>query len=361
MLEHHIHKWVWAVSTNDMDRSVGQKDDKEQIEAEAAEWVIRLGGKPMSPHEHKSFEVWCSRSESHVKALEFARQTWSDLAGLRQTPDLLDADRAPSRQQKRPYQPVRAPIVKQRSDFWQRSVMAAICLIVAATAVSFWYGNPVTLIASDYYTTPGEQSTVKLSDGSVVELSTNSAIALHFSDQERRVTLIKGAAYFTVAPMGSGEKRPFVVEGVNGTATALGTQFAMERLSDTVEVTVAEHEVRVELSDAAGDMKQVVLSPGQSVRYSRATGLGQVSLQNVEQATAWRRGRLVFDQVTLAEVVAELNRYRRGRIVISDSTLANRRVSGVFQINDLDNALSTISSELGLRSTSVPHLVTVLY
>lgn len=333
------------------------------MEAEAAEWVIRLGGKPLSSEEHQSFERWRTRSASHAQAFEFARQTWGDLAALRDAPGPLAADIASTRRQQRPYQavPAAAAVARRHSGLWRHGVAAAICLVAAAGAANFWYGNPATLIASDYHTTPGEQRSVDLPDGSVVELSTGSAIALHFNDTERRVTLIEGTAYFTAALMGPTEKRPFVVESANGTATALGTQFAVTRLADAVEVTVAEHDVRVALSDAAGGAKQVVLSPGQSVRYSPAAGLGQVSVRDVEQATAWRRGRLIFDQVPLAEVVTELNRYRRGRIVITGSTLANRKVSGMFRIDDLDNALHTIASELGLRSASVPPLVTVLY
>lgn len=346
-----------------MDRSVGQKDDKERIEAEAAEWVIRLGGEALSAEEHQSFEGWRAQSAAHAKAFEFASQTWKDLAALRHAPGSLAVDIANVRQRQRPYHhvPATARIAKPRSGFLRSGVAAMICLIAISGAGSFWYGNPATLIASDYHTTPGEQRAVELPDGSVVELSTGSAIALHFNDRERRVTLIEGTAYFTAAPMGQAEKRPFVVEGANGTATALGTQFAVERLPDAVEVTVAEHDVQVALSDAAGGVKQVKLSPGQSVRYSPAAGLGQVNARDVEQATAWRRGRLIFDQVPLAEVVTELNRYRRGRIVITGSSLANRKVSGVFRIDDLDNALDTIANELGLRSASVPPLVTVLY
>ncbi len=344
MLGRPIRKWVWTGGTRDMDRSVGQRDDKERIEAEAAEWVIRLGGEPLSPEERQSFELWCAQSASHAKAFEFARHTWSDLAALRHAPGSLAADIASAGRSSRPSPslPAVPVIARRRSGFWRYGVAAAICLIAAAGAGRFWYGNPATLLASDYHTNPGEQRSVDLPDGSVVELSTDSAIALHFDDRERRVTLIDGAAYFTVAPMGPTEKRPFVVEGANGTATALGTQFAVERLQDAVEVTVAEHDVRVTLADMQGGAKQVVLSPGQSVRYSPAAGLGKVSTRDVEQATAWRRGRLIFDQVPLAEVVAELNRYRRGRIVITGSTLANRRVSGV--------SVSTTSTTHSTRS-----------
>lgn len=334
-----------------MDRGV---DDKEQIEAQAAEWVIRLGGDPLSEQERRNFEHWRSQSIRHAEAYQFAQQTWGALAQLRNAPGSLTTDMT---QPSPRHRTARAGGPGRRPRF---AGMAMICLVAVLGFAGFWYGNPITLLAADYRTAPGEQQSVTLSDGSIVELASGSAIALHFTREERRVELLAGAAYFTAASMGDGEPRPFVVEGAGGTATALGTQFLVDRLPDAVEVVVAEHEVRVALAGMDGLSGNVVLSPGQSVRYSQS-GLGDVHEKDIEQAAAWRRGRLFFDQVSLADVVAELNRYRRGRIVIADPALASRRVSGVFETRDLDRALATIARELRLRSASVPPLVTLLY
>ena len=104
----------------------------------------------------------------------------------------------------------------------------------------------------------------------------------------------------------------------------------------------------------------VVLSPGQAIHYDRMTGLGAVQDGHLDQATAWRRGRLVFSNVPLERVVAELNRYRRGRIVIADTRLAQRQVSGVFPTTDLDGALESITRELHAHTTAVPPFVTLL-
>ncbi len=344
-----------------MDRSVGHRDDKEQIEAEAAEWVIRLGGDPLDGQQRAAFERWRSQSADHARAFEFAQNTWGDLAGLREAPgslslDALSSGSGPERAFAEAGVP-RAP----RVPLWRGAGIGALCLAVVIGISSFWYGSPITMMIADYRTLPGERRSVTLPDGSIVDLSSSSAIALHFSDHERRVELLEGAAYFTAAPKAGAEKRPFVVEGADGTATALGTQFVVDRLSDAVEVTVIEHEVRVNLDDPARQSASAILAPGQSVQYSARTGLGQVQEKDVELAAAWRQGKLVFDRVPLADVVAELNRYRRGRIVVGNPTLANRTVSGVFETSDLDRALETITQELGIRSASVPPLVTLLY
>ncbi len=120
-------------------------------------------------------------------------------------------------------------------------------------------------------------------------------------------------------------------------------------------VTVTEHQVAVAASGAVA-----VLSPGQSVHYA-GNGLGETLAADIRRATAWRDGRLIFDRVPLAEVVAELNRYRRGRVVIAGPDLAARTVSGVFDTARLDGALASIARELGVRERSVPPFLTVLY
>ena len=338
---------------------MGQPSDREKIEAEAAEWVIRLGGESAGDRERKDFDAWRSQSPHHAQAFEFAQRTWGELAELRNDPGSLAGVivRAPAQRRS-----ASAGVATrgQGGRRWLGAIVPAICLVVLAGFVGFWYGNPVTMLAADYRTAPGEQETLTLPDGSTVDLASGSAIALHFNDTERRVELLEGAAYFMPAPVGGDEKRPFVVEGANGTATALGTQFLVARLPDAVEVAVSEHQVRVALSESS-QAASVVLSPGQSVRYSPEAGMSAIVEKNVDLASAWRRGRLVFDQAPLKDVIAELNRYRRGRIVISDSGMANRKVSGVFETKDLDNALRTIARELHLRTASVPPLMTVLY
>jgi transmembrane sensor len=342
-----------------MDQNVGIQDDKEQIEAEAAEWVIRLGDERVSLHDRVLFDQWCAQSERNRKAYDFAAKTWGDLAGLQSAksilmPDAFSIDATP------PYRAVRSSASRH---FLRSGVIVGlltICLVMSAFVATLWYGNLATTLTADYQTAPGETRTITLADGTKVDLASGSAIALAFNDKERRVKLLEGAVYFTAAPKNAQETRPFVVEGDTGTATALGTQFAVNKLSDAVEVTVVEHDVRVTLGDT-DSTGGVTLSPGQKIRYSDKTGLGAVHNTSTDMTAAWRRGRLIFDNVPLADVVAELNRYRHGRIIISNNALAQRQVSGVFSTDDLGDSLAVIVRELGARSASVPPLITIIY
>lgn len=332
----------------------GQKT-QEQIEAAAAEWVIRLGAENVARGDRLHFEQWISSDIRHRDAFNFASRTWENLGELRQ---LTGSETA---------FPVAGGVPPTLARSPRKAARYGSALALAATfllAIGFgflWFGNPFVLMSADYATAPGEQKTITLADGTIVDLGSDSALAVEFDQHERRVELLSGRAYFTAAPRAGNETRAFVVKSGVGTAQAVGTQFAVENGDDDVEVTVVEHQVKVAVSGRSDAAGEAMVSPGEAVRYSTEGVLGQVEQEDVEQMTSWRRGKLIFNDVPLSKVVAELNRYRRGRIVITRDSLARLHVSGVFDTNDLGSALARIATELRVRTVSVPPLVTVLY
>ncbi len=334
------------------------ESDQEAIDSSAALWMVRFGDGPLSEADRQALDHWLKEDPRHVAALAEARTAWALMGAVAGSPGALLHDLPPPRSAE--VIPLRPMPGRERTTVWLRAAALAASLLILVAGAALWYGDPRVMIAADHRTPPGERRVVALPDGSTVELGPASAIALRYTDSERRVELLSGLAYFTAAPRWGGEQRPFVVEAARGTARALGTQFTVDRFSDSVEVIVVEHEVQVAATAADGRERQVVLSSGQSIRYAGA-GLASAQAVNLDQALAWRRDRLVFDRVPLDHVVAELNRYRRGRIVIGNGALASRTVSGVFDTADPETALATIARELGVRTASAPPLVTLLY
>ena len=335
------------------------KDRQDEIDEIAAAWAARLGGDRLSDAERQELDHWLGQHPAHAAAFDEAQTAWRKMSDLRMAPGALAGDIVA------PSGPVGvaalAPRQRRRGRrAWLQVAALAACLLVAIGLGRVWLGDPLILLMADHRTAPGEQERVSLSDGSRVELGPASAIALHFTDDERRVELLSGRAYFVAAPMDADESRPFVVEAAKGTARALGTAFMVNRLAETVDVVVVEHDVEVSLTGWGRGPQAVVLSPGRAVRYADA-GIGETRGVNLDRATAWRRGRLIFDRRPLGEVVAELNRYRRGRIVIVDPSLASRQVSGVFDMAKPEAALATITRDLRVDAASLPPLVTLLY
>lgn len=315
--------------------------NQKDIDAQAAQWLARLGGAPLSAGERADFEDWIYADEAHRLAFEEAQAAWASLGAL-------SADPGPLRK-----------VVRPRRKAGKAS--AGIGLVLALLLARHQLGDPWIWWQADFTTGPGEIRMVNLPDGSTVHLGPDSAIALHFGDIERRVELLDGEAFFEARPKEGAEMRPFVVDADGGRVTALGTKFSVGRLDGEVDVVSVEHEIGVTLASDSQPFGRVVMTPGHQVRYAKERGIGGVEAVDVEQRLAWRDGVLVFDTVPLAEVVERLNRYRRGRIVIANAKLAKRQVSGVFQTKNLADVVGTITTELGARAVSVPPFVTVLY
>ena len=78
------------------------------------------------------------------------------------------------------------------------------------------------------------------------------------------------------------------------------------------------------------------------------------------EVASWRDGRLFVDGATVDEVVDELSRYHAGWIIVSDPRLAKQRVTGLFDLNDLDRALAALVQPFDGRVRSVTPLLQIL-
>ena len=303
---------------------------------QAAEWFMRRDAGPLSRTEQAVFEQWLAEP-GHRAAFEEIEATWTDLAFIPRPAAV--AFQAPRRRFKAGL---------------RRQVMAAAAALIAVVGTGYVFDVPLRLQA-DVYTGTGEIRTVALEDGSSVTLNTGSAIAVDYTGNLRRIRLLGGEAAFDVAKDAS---RPFVVDTAGGEARALGTAFAVRKDGDDAIVTVIESRVGVTYPTGARSM--VTLSPGQAVEYSRK-GIGTVKAVDAVAETAWRRGKLIFVEKPLGQVIAELNRYHFGRIQITDSSISDHFVSGVFDTTNPVSVLDALESSLGLHSTRLTNYMILLH
>jgi transmembrane sensor len=207
---------------------------------------------------------------------------------------------------------------------------AAALFAMAFIAVGFY----LYLRPERFETALGEQRSVMLGDGSLVTLNTSSAIEVDFDKAGRQVTLLAGEALFRVAHDAT---RPFDVAAGHVTVRAVGTQFNVDRHSPATKVMVVEGRVEVSAGSAhvpVGAGEVATVAPQEAPKVSRA---------NVNAATAWTRRQLIFENQSLGEIAAELNRYNRKIIDIQGESLRAEQVTGVFQSNDPESFLAFIA------------------
>jgi transmembrane sensor len=308
-----------------------------EIKAAARAWWVRLDSGNCSPDEQAEFNTWLAADPVHRQAYKQLGELWGALDAIASKITIPAASKP-------------KPALWRWQ--WALPTLAGGCL-------ALWLFNPLWIIVrADFHTGFGETRDVHLSDGSTVHLNGNSALEVHIDGEQRQLTLLQGEAWFEVSP---DKARPFRVDSEHGRVTALGTAFNVRLRDGKAEVSVTQHSVAVDLEQADGKALHVVVAEGQQLAYSAESGLGDLQSIDSQTVTAWQRGKLVFENRPLGEVVAELNRYHRGFLLINDAELAQRRVNGVFRTDQALSVLAALETSLQLRSTRFSEYLIVLH
>lgn len=338
----------------------------ERIEEAAARWFARQHSDAWTDADQAQFETWLDAATAHriqylrvvatwdqsarMQALSAGvppgtiapRDSWGDrhsfggsAARAETTGDALASASGPMH------------INRRRWRFAAAAALAAVTLGVYMLII-----NP--RFAADRYTTAlGGVEDVSLSDGSKVTLNTDTSIRVSFSDHERTIKLDQGEAFFDVA---KDKTRPFVVYAGNKRVMAVGTRFSVRRDRDDIQVVVAEGRVNLAASaeqllaapqanDGRGPIPATFLEAGAVARTSNADVLVRPdAAAEVVKLLSWRRGYVYFDNVPLADAVAEFNRYNTRKIVIEDPEIATLRIGGNFRSTNIDAFLELMQS-----------------
>lgn len=306
-----------------------KQDEADPIYSQALEWFVRMKDEKVAAEERRAFAAWIAADPAHKAAYDRACRLWDRF-------DIVEPE----------YRRLRKSGRIGRRDL----LLGGLVLLAAVPGA--WLLAPGSLLA-DYKTDVGERRTFTLPDGSMVELGSYSALSAHYTERRRRLVLHRGQGFFQVA---ADPARPFVVDAGAGATRALGTKFDVKLLDEVVTVSVVAHSVSVTVPAAAA----VTVREGWQVSYG-AGGLGSPRPADRDRVEAWRRDRIVFEDVPLRHVLRELERYRRGRILLLDDSIGDMPVTAVFEAGQTDAALRAISETLPVTVRNAAGLLTVVY
>jgi len=167
------------------------------------------------------------------------------------------------------------------------------------------------VVEQSYSSQFGERPVLRLSDGTKIQLNSNSKIRTKITSTNREVTLDKGEAYFEIA---HDPNRPFAVFAGNRRITDIGTSFSVSREGENVRVIVTEGRVRVDLINSS-PIEEPVFADKQNLIVAKAdeTLIAPKNSEEISNDLSWRNGMLVFNQQTLADAADE---FRRGDLVL---------------------------------------------
>lgn len=328
------------------------EDDPRLLE-QACAWLAKLQSGAVSVADRQGLAAWRAAAPAHERAWQRAQAVWQGLEPLRGRP-IPGADPLLQERGRQPAAAGAGPIARSVSPRSNRASRQRFRLAVAASALlalTLTAFYPPLLWQADYLTGKAEQRRVLLADGSRVILNADSALAIRFDNLQRRVELLRGEAFFEVA---KDAQRPFLAATDAGEVRAIGTAFGMRRAGAQTQVELVDGRVEIRVGD-----RHNPLAAGQTA----AIVDGQVSVRpgRSENMAVWRDGYLQLDGVPLAEAVERINAYRPGKMLLLNSAWADKRISGLFRLDALDQAVAGLAAAVpGLKIVPLTRYLVVL-
>ena len=338
-----------------------------EISDAAAAWLVRIEGHT-STGIWDELQAWLDRDPRHRAAFIRVRLAWNRvdrLKSLRPMDGTIDSDllartkiqpEALSSGDRQPLDTCGARPDPLAMPGRRRAVVTAAA--VAAAAVFAWLAlqngsHPGTW--KTYGTDIGGREKIELTDGSTVDLNTNTELNVRISGSRRDILLARGEALFHVA---HDPARPFYVTAGATLVRAVGTAFSMRiRDGGHVEVIVAEGRVAISAPGMQANLENpssLARAPHVSAGEAAVAGQSSVSVTAVpptqlNRKLAWTAGHLAFYGETLADAIGEFNRYNHHQITIADPVIAKVRVGGNFLATDPESFAAALQRSFGFR------------
>ncbi|MGV3586133.1 MAG: FecR family protein [Adhaeribacter sp.] len=293
---------------------------------------------------------WVRQNTASVKeneeAFRKAEQVWlrTGLPGSAYEPDVEKGwQRFQVRVQARTTAP---PVKKPAYSMWVAAATVALLLVAGL----YWTSNTARenqVSWTEVKTGPNETKTINLADGSQVALNQNSTFAYPTNFQkENRTVRLKGEAFFEVA---KAEGKRFTIFAAGTKTEVIGTSFNLRAYAkEPVKVQVVTGKVafaKTSTDDA------VFLEPGQEGIIAGKTVRAVKQPIPSPNFQAWKTKSLVFRNMRLETLAAELENYFGVTIQFKNNALKNCRFTTSFQHPELKEVLAILAETGNLSIT----------
>lgn len=292
---------------------------------EAAAWFLRL--RDPATADWEGFMAWLEADPAHNDLYEAIALADGDYGAL------IDGAALPQSSNDNPQ------IERRRLGHFAGWAAAAAAATVAAAVYPLLTASPATYAIE---TAAGERNSVRLDDGTRIELNGDTRITLRKGDS-RFASLERGEAVFAVV---HDAKNPFTVHVGDDQLQDVGTVFNVVRDGDRLETAVASGAVMYN-----PDGEAVRVDAGQVLRTVAASGSMTLGPIAPAEVASWRDNRLTYKNAPLGKVAADLSRNLGTRVRITPD-IAARPFSGVIMLGgDQATLLPRIGAMLDVTIT----------
>ena len=213
---------------------------------------------------------------------------------------------------------------------------------------------------NEVVTKRGSKSSIKLPDGTIVRLNTDSRLTyLNFTaGKNREVTLI-GEAYFDVAHDSS---RPFIIHTGKINIKVLGTSFNVRNYPQDKELETSLIKGKIEVSLDSRPEDIIILKPTEKLIIAKEqdelsaatkvtnsidnkvvlTSITYLRHDSLVAETSWLNDKMVFVNQPLDKIAIELERKYAITVSFKDEKVKKYRYTGVFENVSLEKVFQLI-------------------
>ena len=213
---------------------------------------------------------------------------------------------------------------------------------------------------NEVVTKRGSKSSIKLADGTIVRLNTDSRLTyLNFTaGKNREVTLI-GEAYFDVAHDSS---RPFIIHTGKINIKVLGTSFNVRNYPQDKELETSLIKGKIEVSLESRPEDIITLKPTEKLIIAKEqdelatatkvkssidnkvvlTSITYLRHDSLVAETSWLNDKMVFVNQPLDKIAIELERKYAITVSFKDEKVKKYRYTGVFENVSLEKVFQLI-------------------
>lgn len=315
------------------------------IDAQAADWLVRVNASDVRDEDIMALTAWFEASPDHVEAYHRAEMLWASLDAETQEHPLSDAPAIVRLDERRE--------TKIKGDRAKAKILAdwrpwaALAGLAASLVLIFSSGVFSTQAASlVYQTAKGETRQVALSDGTQLHLNSDTRLTVALNEKARHIELDHGEVILNVI---HDESRPLTLRAGDARITDIGTEFNVLRHAGTVSVTVKEGKVGV--GPATAESPTHIVSAGEQSIHVEDSDQYSLAKADPDTAFAWEKGRAIYRDRPLSEVVSDLNRYFEKPLVVDDET-GQLRLTAIITLDSEASVVKRLEAFLPVEATT---------
>ncbi|HEY6900570.1 MAG TPA: FecR domain-containing protein [Puia sp.] len=312
---------------------------------------LKLSGEA-TDEELASLEAWLNKFPERRLQLNMLQSLWQERPNS-QNADMLarHLQRLAAHRTSLATQP--SPLHRKSWYVRPRTIMAVAASVIIALAGTYLLTNKPGKRENTVMTRPGSKSKITLPDGSQVWLNADSKLTY---DKDSREVHLCGEAYFDIA---KDKDHPFVIHAVSIDVKVLGTTLNIRSYRNEKNTEAVLVQGSIEVSLHSDPKQKIILQPNEKIVVENRPGpapthpekkppemiVAKAHFQQedtIATEVLWTKNKLAFDQESLQDVAAKIERWYNVKVTITDDALKQTEYSGVFEDESLDQVMEAL-------------------